>query len=113
LISEKLAMLAANAADDKKAEDIIILNVGQKVSFTDYFVIASGSSDRQVDAICESIEEKFREEAGLKPMSREGWDFKTWVLLDYGDVVVHIFQPEVREYYQIETLFNDVDKKAL
>ena len=106
--SRKLALIAAQAADSKKALDIIVQDVRKALIITDYFVIVTGANHRQVDAIVEEIEKALRIEAGVKPMGREGMDEMTWVLLDYGDMVVHVFQPEIREYYRLEALWNDV-----
>jgi len=105
--SREIALLAAVAADEKKATDIVIQEVGQTLVICDYFVIATGAMNRQVDAICEAIEEKLRVEAGIKPIGREGLDELTWVLLDYGDVVVHVLQPEIRDFYRLEALWSD------
>jgi len=105
--SFRIALLAAEAAYDKKATDIVVLNVRQTLVICDYFVIATGAINRQVDAICEAIEEKLRLEAGVKPIGREGQDDLDWVLLDYGDVVVHVFQPELREFYRLEAMWGD------
>ncbi len=105
--SRQWALLAAAAADSKKATDIIVQNVKEDLLITDYFVIATGANNRQVDAITEAIEEKLRKEAGVKPIGREGLEEQTWVLLDYGDIVVHVFQPEIREYYRLESLWSD------
>jgi len=105
--SREIAILAAQAADEKKATDIVIQEVSGTVVICDYFVIATGAINRQVDAIREAIEDKLRIEAGVKPIGREGLDELQWVLLDYGDVVVHVFQPELRDYYRLETLWND------
>jgi ribosome-associated protein len=102
------ALIAARAADSKKAADIIVQEVRDALLITDYFVIVTGSNNRQVDAITEAIEEALRKEAGIKPIGREGVDEQTWVLLDYGDIVVHIFQPELREFYRLESLWSDV-----
>jgi ribosome-associated protein len=101
------ALLAARAADDKKAADIVVQEVRKALLITDYFVIATGANNRQVDAITEAIEEALRTEAGIRPIGREGLDEQTWVLLDYGDIVVHIFQPELREFYRLESLWSD------
>jgi ribosome-associated protein len=105
--SHEIALIAASAADEKKAVDIVVQEVRETMVICDYFVIATGAIDRQVDAICEAIEEKIRIEAGVKPIGREGLDDLTWVLLDYGDVVVHVFQPEVRDFYRLESLWSD------
>jgi ribosome-associated protein len=101
------ALIAARAADSKKATDIIVQEVRETLLITDYFVIATGVNNRQVDAITEEIEKALREEAGIKPIGREGVDEQTWVLLDYGDIVVHVFQPELREFYRLEALWSD------
>ena len=106
--SRKLALIAAKAADSKKATDIIVQDVRKALIITDYFVIATGANHRQVDAIVEEIEKALRIEADVKPLGREGMDEMAWVLLDYGDMVVHVFQPEIREYYRLEALWNDV-----
>jgi ribosome-associated protein len=100
-------LIAARAADDKKATDIIVQEMRKVLLITDYFVIVSGVNNRQVDAITEAIEEALRKEAGIKPIGREGLDEQTWVLLDYGDIVVHVFQPELREFYRLESLWSD------
>ncbi|MDR1014679.1 MAG: ribosome silencing factor [Coriobacteriales bacterium] len=100
-------MLAARAASEKKAEDIVVQEMRRLLPITDYFVIATGANRRQVDAIIEAIEDALRVEAGVKPQGREGLDDLTWALLDYGDVVVHVFQPELREFYRLESLWSD------
>ena len=105
--SREKAIIAALAAYDKKAIDIVVQEVRKQIVITDYFVIASGSNNRQVDAICEAIEEALREKAGVKPIGREGMEGQTWVLLDYGDFVVHVFQPEFRDFYRLEAIWND------
>jgi ribosome-associated protein len=105
--SRQWALIAARAADEKKARDIIVQNVRDVLLITDYFIIATGANNRQVDAITEAVEEALRKEAGIKPIGREGLTEQTWVLLDYGDIVVHIFQPELREFYRLESLWSD------
>ena len=97
------ALIAARAADEKKATDIMVQEVGELIGVTDYFVIATASNNRQVDA----IEDAVRTQAHLKPVHREGTQDGTWSLLDYGSFVVHVFQPETREYYRLEALWND------
>jgi ribosome-associated protein len=98
---------------DKKARDIIIIDVAELLVVTDYFVIATGASDQQVRAIAQEIERGLREGAQAKPRGREGMDLREWVLLDYGDIVVHVFQPEVREFYRLETLWQDAPRLEL
>lgn len=105
--SKELALIAARAADEKKATDIMVQDVRDVVSITDYFVIATAANNRQVEAIIDEIEKAERELGGIKPIHREGTDDGRWALLDYGDFVVHIFQPEARDYYRLEALWND------
>jgi ribosome-associated protein len=105
--SRAWAVTAARAANEKKATDIVVQRVKEAIVITDYFVIATGANNRQVDAICEAVEEALRKEAGVKPIGREGEADLSWVLLDYGDLVVHVFQPEVRDFYRLEALWND------
>ena len=100
------ALVAARAADSKKATDIMVQDVRGLVSVTDYFVIATAANNRQVDAIVEAIEEAERKECHVKPISREGTDNGIWALLDYGNFVVHVFQAEARDYYKLELLWN-------
>ena len=102
-----IAIIAARAADEKKATDIIVQNVGELISVTEYFVIVTASNRRQVGAIIDEIEEQERLQADMKPLHREETRDGSWELLDYGSVVVHVFQPETREYYRLEALWND------
>ena len=103
----ELAIIAARAADDKKATDILVQEVGAIVDMTEYFVIATASNNRQVNAIVEAIDEAIKKESGLNPLHREETRDGSWELLDYGSIVVHVFQPETREYYRLEALWND------
>ncbi len=100
--------LAARAADDKKASDVLVLEVGEVLSITGWFVIASGANARQVKTIAEEVEARLKAETALAPLRVEGLDANRWVLLDYGDFVVHVFLEEEREYYQLERLWSDV-----
>ena len=100
LPSRECALIAARAADSKKATDIMVQEVRELIGVTDYFVIATAANSRQVDAIIDEIEDELREKAGI---SKDG----TWSLLDYGSFVVHVFQPETRDYYRLEQLWND------
>lgn len=106
-------MLAAVAAAEKKAEDIVVLDVAGTLVITSYFVIATGRSDRQVRTIADEVEDAVREQAGLKPIGREGAREGRWVLLDFGEVVVHVFQPDEREFYRLEKLWNDAPRVPL
>lgn len=101
------ALIAAVAADKKKAADLMVQEVGDLISVTEYFVIATAANNRQVEAIVDEIEEALRDQAGIKPIGREGTGDGVWALLDYGTIVVHVFQPEARDYYRLETLWND------
>lgn len=103
------ALLAAQAASSKKATDIVILDVGKLIGITDYFVICSGRTERQVATIQEEVERRLRR-LGIKPYRREGEREQRWVLLDYLDVVVHIFHHEEREYYELERLWQDAPR---
>lgn len=105
--SRECALIAARAADERKATDIMVIKVGDLVDVTEYFVIATGANKPQVDAILDSVEEALRLEADVKPIHREATSDRTWELLDYGDFVVDVFQPEAREYYRLEMLWND------
>ena len=104
--SKTLANKIANLSLLKKAEDIIILDVRKLTSITDFFVICSGNSDKQVKAIADVILEGL-EKLDFKPWHKEGYQYLQWVLLDYVDVVVHIFQKETRDYYSLERLWGD------
>ncbi|GLZ39661.1 ribosome silencing factor [Actinokineospora sp. NBRC 105648] len=104
--ARELALVAAAAAADKKAGDVIVLDVSDQLVITDCFVIASAANERQVGAIVENVEEKMRE-AGTKPVRREGAREGRWVLLDFVDVVVHVQHAEERSFYGIERLWKD------
>ncbi len=106
LSPEKVASLAKSAAEDKKARDVIILNIHDISVICDFFVICSGYSSVQVKAIAENVEEKL-EENGIKKLRMEGFKDARWVLLDYGSVVVHVFQESDREFYNLEHLWGD------
>ncbi|MHB8513169.1 MAG: ribosome silencing factor [Actinomycetota bacterium] len=102
--SQALAIEIARAASSKKAIDVHVLEVRRLIEITDYFVVCSGATDRQVRTIVGEIEKAI---APRKPMRREGERDNRWVLLDYGDVVVHVFAQPEREYYEIERLWSD------
>jgi ribosome-associated protein len=110
--SKEKALFCAQAALDHKAIDLAILEVKKLSSFADYFVICSGSSDRQVQAIASHIEEKLGKQ-GLHPLGIEGKREGSWVLLDYGDVIIHIFYDPIREFYDLERLWSDAPKVEL
>jgi ribosome-associated protein len=101
------ARTAAKAAADKKGEDTVILEVGQVLAITDAFVITSASNDRLVRTIAEEVEAQIKAAGGPGPIRIEGLDDAHWVLLDYGDFVVHVFLDETRRYYDLERLWAD------
>jgi ribosome-associated protein len=105
---EGWAVAAARAADDKKGEDTVILDVAPVLAITDYFVITSAPNTRQVRTIADEIERKVRDAGGPGPLREEGRNDLSWVLLDYGDMVVHVFLDEARRFYEIERLYRDV-----
>jgi len=102
----ELAVVAARAASDRKAQEIIALDVSEQLVLTDVFLIASGTNERQVSAIVDAVEESMIK-AGAKPIRREGKAQARWVLLDFGDVVVHVQHAEDRVYYALERLWKD------
>jgi ribosome-associated protein len=101
-----LALTAAQAAADKLATDIVLIDVSERLAITDVFVVATGNNERQVEAIVDGVEEKLRL-AGSKPIRREGQRDGRWVLLDYGDIVVHVQHSEERIFYSLERLWKD------
>lgn len=109
---EEWAKVAARAASSKKGEDPVVLDVGAVLAITDYFVIVSGTNTRQVRTIAEAVEEDLKLEGGPSPIRVEGLDDLKWVLLDYGDFVVHVFLDETRRYYELERLWADVPRLA-
>ena len=100
------ARTAATAIDAKKGEDVVLLDLSGLLVVTDVFLVASGTSNRHVKALVDDAEEALRT-IGRRPIRREGTDFGEWVLLDYGDLVIHVFDPETREYYDLERLWAD------
>jgi ribosome-associated protein len=101
--------LALAAAQDKKALDLVVLDLRKGTAFTDFFVIGTGANVRQVQAIADAIEEELRKR-GVKPALIEGRARGEWVLLDYFDFIVHIFQPATREFYGLERLWGDAER---
>ncbi len=109
--SRELAVAAARAAAAKQAEDVVILDVRDLIVITDAFVICSGTTERQIRTIVEEIERSLRR-LGHRPVRREGEHEARWVLLDYVDIVVHVFAPEERGYYELERLWRDAPRVA-
>jgi ribosome-associated protein len=103
----QLVRIAAEAAGDKLADDILAYDVSEQLVITDAFLLCSAPNDRQVRAIVEEIETRLREEAGAKPVRREGERAGRWVLLDYSEIIVHVQHEEDRVYYALERLWKD------
>ena len=110
--SLELARLCAHAASDKKANDILILDIGKLTSFADYFVICSAPSERQVQAIVRNVQDEARL-ANNKSVGVEGLESSSWVLVDFGDVVFHCFTDSAREYYKLESFWTEAPRIEL
>ena len=104
---KELALLAARALSEKKGKEIQVLEIADLTTLADYFVIATGSSNTQINALIDNVEKVLTEEAGEEPLHREGYRGGTWVLLDYGCIAVHVFNAEAREFYDLERLWRD------
>lgn len=109
----EIAKVAALAADSKKAGQIVLLDLSSKTDVCDYFLICSGENARQVDAIVDEVREKVSANCGISPISCEGREGLSWVLVDYGSVVVHVFRRETREFYRLEALWADAPRVEL
>jgi len=109
LDSKEIAVTCAKIADEKKALDIVILDVDKISSITDYFVICSAINDRQLHAIADEIDKQMKKISVMK-FGMEGYREAKWVLIDYGDFIVHIFDKEIRSYYDLELLWGDAPK---
>jgi len=110
--SKTKSLLCLKAALEKKALDPVLIEMKGLSSVTDYFLLCTGKSDRQVQAIARSIEETL-EKKGIRPLGQEGWTQGKWILMDYNDVVVHIFQEPVRKFYDIEGIWMDAPRIEL
>jgi ribosome-associated protein len=114
LLSQDLVRLAAEAAASKTDEPTVVIEVGDLLAITEYFVVASGSNDRQVRAIAEEVERRLKQHSeGRSPRTVEGLDDARWVLMDYGDFVVHVFLEEARRFYDLERLWGDAPRLDL
>ena len=102
----QLARVAADIAYDKKASDVLLLDIRELTTIADYFIICNGNNARQIAAIAEAIEEELRKQ-GARLLNREGVAESGWLILDYGDIIVHIFGPKEREYYRLERLWSE------
>jgi ribosome-associated protein len=105
-------MIAARAAAEKKATDEVVLDLREVASFTEYFLICTGASTRQVQAISNSVEDELRK-AGRRPSHIEGYSSAEWILLDYGDFIVHVFSAASRRFYDLERLWRDAKRVEL
>ena len=106
---KELAILAAKALDEKKGKEISAIEITDITTLADYFVIATGSSNTQINALCGAVEKAMKEQAGEDPLRREGYRDGTWVLLDYGCICVHVFSAEARAFYDLERLWSDAE----
>jgi len=105
--SKKLALLCRELADNRKAENIVVLDVSEVSSITDYFVVCSGTSEPHLRAIVSEISDKLHEDHDLKPRASEGTLHGGWIVLDYFDVIVHVMRADVRDHYKLEDLWGD------
>jgi len=110
---DETVKLALHSASEKKAFDLVGLDLREVASFTEFFIIASGSNQRQVQAIADEIEEQLKKQLKSKPVRTEGYGSAEWVLMDYGDFIVHIFEQKAREFYDLERLWRDAKKVEL
>jgi len=104
------ARTAAKAASAKGGEDTVIIDVGPILAITDAFVVTSGRNTRQVKTIAEEVEARLKADGGIRPLRVEGLGDSQWILLDYGDIVVHVFLDETRAYYDLERLWSDAPR---
>ena len=105
--------LALHAAGEKKAHDLVVLDLREVASFTDYFVIASGTNVRQVQAVADAVQEQLRNRLRVRPARVEGYNSAEWVLLDYGDFIFHVFEEKSRRFYDLERLWRDAARVPL
>lgn len=107
---DEAVKIAVEALDSKKAMNIEVLRVGDITVMADYFVICSGSSNTQIRALGDEVEYQLKEKLNLDPLHREGYQTASWVLLDYGFMIVHVFHQDAREFYKLERLWADADR---
>lgn len=113
LSGDRLARQIAELMDDRKALDVVALDVRGLANFTDYFIICTGRTDRQVKAIHDGVREGMKAEFDMLPIRTEGERERSWILLDYGDCIVHVMLPDIREYYRLEQLWGDAPRVAI
>jgi len=104
--AKEMAKLAIQALEDKKAQDIKVIDIGEVSTIADYFIIASGKNRSQIQAMCDNVDETL-ERAGVSKKQTEGYQNANWVLMDYGDIIVHIFDTENRLFYDLERIWRD------
>ncbi len=107
-----LALQIAKIADDLKAQDIVILSVADAVGYADYFVLATGNTDRQTKAIHDNVLKTIKDDERIIPKRVEGVTEATWILMDYLDVVLHVFTPDARDFYRLDRLYGDVPRES-
>lgn len=110
---DERAKLALHAASEKKAVDLTVIDLREIASFTEFFIITSGTNQRQVQAISDEIEEQLKKQLNARPIRIEGYNTAEWILMDYGDFVIHIFEQKAREFYDLARLWRDAKKVAL
>jgi ribosome-associated protein len=106
-------MTAARAAAERKALEMVAIDIREIASFAEYFLVCSGTSTRQVQAIADEVMERLRDERNARPLHTEGYETATWILLDYGDLIVHVFTEDPRQFYQLERLWRDAKRVEL
>ena len=104
---KELALIAVKALDEKKGQEIAAIEIADLTTLADYFVIASGTSNTQINALCDAVEKAMKEQTDEPLLRREGYRDGTWVLLDYGSLCVHVCSQEAREFYDLERLWRD------
>jgi ribosome-associated protein len=109
----KLAELIAGYAVDRKAGDVTLLDLTGVIGYTDWFVVCSGNTERQTKAIHDSIHQGLKQDSGLLPRRVEGLNEARWILMDYLDVIVHVFTPDARDYYRLEQLWGEAPRHAI
>ena len=107
--SKSLILMAAKACDEKKAKEIRLININKVSYISEWILIAEGLSDVQVRSISNSVEVELRENANIEPIRKEGVNEAKWALLDYGDLIINIFQPEIRKFYDLESFWSNGD----
>ncbi len=110
MTTKELTKTALNAILDRKASDIVLLRVTKQTTLADYYVICTGTSNTQLRAIADAVDESMSKQYGLEPKSIEGYRSASWILLDYGSVIVHAFKNDTRQFYDLERLWSDSEK---